>query len=160
MVIDPLLAGEDRLALTQYLLEDSTSQPFPHLSQPRLDSFDLDGDDGFAWCEFRRIVEPEEVYDLDLTRKLYHFFFWGSLDDDERPIVGDNRPFGGGRSSKVHRSGRRMAIDDAYNDVVFDPLSSKLLAPEIGFLGRGGGASKTISAGVFSATFIIGNIIF
>ncbi len=76
--------GRDRVALSHYLLEDSSSRPFLHASPIRLQAYDVDQETGFTWCTFTRDIRARDAYDLDLTRKFYHFYFWGHNDEENR----------------------------------------------------------------------------
>ncbi len=72
------------MELEHYLLEDDTSLPFVHASRIRLEDSEVDQETGFTWCTFIRDIRARDVYDLDLTRKFYHFYFWGRLDNENR----------------------------------------------------------------------------
>ena len=51
--------------------------PFLHRSPLRLTGSDVDHRRKFIWCQFRRPVVPDTMWDLDLSQPLFHFFFMG-----------------------------------------------------------------------------------
>ena len=42
----------------------------------------VDENSGLSWCSFTRPIIPETPLDLDLTKKLYIFYFKGMIDEE------------------------------------------------------------------------------
>ena len=69
-------AGQN-IRLGHYLVENKFGPPFLHRSSLRLTGSDVDRQDNFIWCQFRRPVRPDSIWDLDLSQPLFHFYFQG-----------------------------------------------------------------------------------
>lgn len=104
---------EDNIVmLRHYLLEDSTSQPFRHRQRIRLQNSDVDRETGFVWCQFQRPINPTDRFDLDLTQRLHHFYFWGEIDNQSIPILPN--------PDRIFKSYYDFNISEVYNEIVFD----------------------------------------
>ena len=101
-------------------------------------------DTGFVWCEFKRPVVATDLYELDLSEKMYQFYFWGQLDDMGRPVLP--------AKSRIERSGVRLNASEIFNDVEYDP----------DYMGSGGGQSALsshsmqlgVAAGLLAVTLV------
>lgn len=65
-----------------YFLEEPMSAPFRHKRGITLDRMEIDRDTGFAWCEFSRPINPDDPYDLDLSRSWHQFYFYGNMNQN------------------------------------------------------------------------------
>jgi len=115
----------DEVRLGHYHVEDSNSPPFPHRAELSLDSWDLDttGESGiFLWCQFRRPVRPDSIWELDLSLQLFQFFFTG-MKNQSRIYLPDK--------ADIFSSGMRRNFSKITNDISF-----------VGGRGRGGGMKR------------------
>ncbi|XP_059099683.1 uncharacterized protein LOC131893607 [Tigriopus californicus] len=103
---------DNTVMLRHYLLEDSTSRPYRHRQRIRLQNFDVDRETDFVWCQFQRPINPSDRFDLDLTQRLHHFYFWGQLDNQSIPILPD--------SNRLFKSYYDFNISEVYNEIVFE----------------------------------------
>ncbi|TRY74670.1 hypothetical protein TCAL_11927, partial [Tigriopus californicus] len=106
---------DNTVMLRHYLLEDSTSRPYRHRQRIRLQNFDVDRETDFVWCQFQRPINPSDRFDLDLTQRLHHFYFWGQLDNQSMsviPILPD--------SNRLFKSYYDFNISEVYNEIVFE----------------------------------------
>ncbi len=129
------------MELRHYLLEDETSRPFLHATPIRLRNSAVDPETGFTWCTFTRDIRPRDAYDLDLTRKFYHFYFWGRLDDErgDVPVVHDKL------RRRLHRSRMRLNASAPYSEVEYDPVAL-LLSERLQGRRRGAGCAVGAAA--------------
>ena len=100
------------MILEHYLLEDSASEPHLHRDDIRLEKFDYDPLTNFTWCEFYRPIGAEDVYELDFTEKMHHFYLWGKLDNDTRPVLP--------KPEKIKKSYMKYNVSQVYNELDFD----------------------------------------
>ena len=70
----------------------------------------IDTESGISWCSYIRPQRPETELDLDLTEKLYHFYFRGEFGPDSTSIV---LPL----LEEIQKSSYRFNITEAYNDI-------------------------------------------
>jgi hypothetical protein len=110
----------NKVILEHFLLEDASSEPYLHRDPIRLERFDVDSETNFTWCEFMRPIGAEDVYELDFTEKMHHFYLWGAINNDSRPVLPANE--------RIKKSYMRYNVSQVYNEVDFDG----------GFFGRGG----------------------
>ena len=75
-IIISLITGQN-IKLGHFLVENKFGPPFLHRSTLRLTGSDVDRQDNFIWCQFRRPVRPDSIWDLDLSQPLFHFYFQG-----------------------------------------------------------------------------------
>ena len=74
-----LLLGNE-MELEHYFIENQNSEPFKHRAPIRLLDSGIDSESGLSWCSFTRPIRPETPLDLDLTEKLFHFYFKGLIE--------------------------------------------------------------------------------
>jgi len=103
----------DEVRLGHYHVEDANSPPYPHRAELSLDGWDLDtmGESGtFLWCQFRRPVRPDSIWELDLSLQLFQFFFTG-MKNQSRIYLPDK--------GDIFSSGMRRNFSKITNDISF-----------------------------------------
>ena len=70
----------------------------------------IDTESGISWCSYIRPQRPETELDLDLTEKLYHFYFRGEFGPDSTSIVLPSL-------DEIQKSSYRFNITEPYNDI-------------------------------------------
>jgi len=103
----------DEVRLGHFHVEDANTPPYPHRAELSLDSWDLDmmGESGtFLWCQFRRPVRPDSIWELDLSLQLFQFFFTG-MKNQSRIFLPDK--------GDIFSSGMRRNFSKITNDISF-----------------------------------------
>merc|ERR1711974_22417 len=103
----------DEVRLGHFHVEDANSPPYPHRAELSLDGWDLDtmGESGtFLWCQFRRPVRPDSIWELDLSLQLFQFFFTG-MKNQSRIYLPDK--------GDIFSSGMRRNLSKITNDISF-----------------------------------------
>jgi len=67
----------NKIILQHYLIENKLSHPFLHRAPLKLDGSDIDTSTNFIWCQFKRPINPDGIWELDLSQPMYHFYFHG-----------------------------------------------------------------------------------
>lgn len=101
----------DDIKLGHYLIENDRTQPYLHKSQLTLDGSDVDARKQFIWCQFRRPIQPESQWDLDLSRNMFHFYFMGNKNNSEIYLPED--------LSNVWNSGMKRNFSEIVNEIMF-----------------------------------------
>ena len=65
-------------------MENANTAPLVHRLRIPLQAEGVDRETNFAWCQFRRPIAPENVYDLDFRQPMYHFYLWDLEDMNEK----------------------------------------------------------------------------
>jgi len=100
----------DKIMLGHYLIENKLSHPYLHRSKFTLDGSDIDTTTNFIWCQFRRPIKPDSIWDLDLSQPMYHFYFMGQRNQSMIYLP---------RQSDMWDSGMRRNFTEILNDIAF-----------------------------------------
>ena len=65
------------IRLDHYLLPNKLSPAYLHRAPILLTGQDMDEENNFIWCQFRRPIKPKSMWELDLSHPLFHFYFAG-----------------------------------------------------------------------------------
>jgi len=104
-----------QMELGHYFIENQNSEPFEHRAFIRLLDSGIDEESGLSWCSFTRPMRPETPLDLDLTDKLYHFYFKGRI-NDSRLIMP--------KANMVQKSGFKFNITEPFVDIRYTGTGS------------------------------------
>ena len=75
----PLSLDSSRVVLGHYLLE--AGHLYRHKAPLSAATWDRDEATGFVWCNFSRPLLPSSLWELDLSLRLYQFYFIGTVTD-------------------------------------------------------------------------------